>query len=224
MKKFIFPLGTLLLFIFIAFGIQTLFKDDWICERGQWVNHGGLLAPEPIGSCIEMVEAEEQMLGTDKDEHGCIGSAGYTWCEQKQKCLRTWEEPCTGEEVFELLSDIKENVDFDFSGIANTDLDWKIATESAKTGYDLVLLEGKKITAIELTVDAPQEVIDYFVDHNFQRDTNNVSVGEFSNETAFTSSNIVCLVKSFLSDTHIDTTPIEEDVMLVDIEVKCGKL
>ena len=24
----------------------------------------------------------------------CLASAGYTWCESKQKCLRVWEEPC----------------------------------------------------------------------------------------------------------------------------------
>ena len=35
-----------------------------------------------------------QMVGNDKDAHGCIPSAGYTWCEAKQKCLRVWEEPC----------------------------------------------------------------------------------------------------------------------------------
>lgn len=34
------------------------------------------------------------IVGGDKDEHGCIGSAGYSWCELKQKCLRIWEEPC----------------------------------------------------------------------------------------------------------------------------------
>jgi len=34
------------------------------------------------------------LVGGDKDEHGCIGSAGYSWCEQKQKCLRIWEEVC----------------------------------------------------------------------------------------------------------------------------------
>jgi len=33
-------------------------------------------------------------LGGDRDEHGCIGSAGYSWCEEKQKCLRVWEEDC----------------------------------------------------------------------------------------------------------------------------------
>jgi hypothetical protein len=35
-----------------------------------------------------------QIVGGDKDEHGCIGSAGYSWCEPKNKCLRIWEEKC----------------------------------------------------------------------------------------------------------------------------------
>lgn len=35
------------------------------------------------------------IVGGDGDEHGCIPSAGYTWCETKQKCLRQWEEKCT---------------------------------------------------------------------------------------------------------------------------------
>jgi hypothetical protein len=35
------------------------------------------------------------IVGGDKDEHGCIPSAGYSWCEEKQKCLRVWEENCT---------------------------------------------------------------------------------------------------------------------------------
>ncbi|MDD5148255.1 MAG: transporter substrate-binding domain-containing protein [Candidatus ainarchaeum sp.] len=34
------------------------------------------------------------MPGSGSDEHGCIGSAGYFWCEAKQKCLRPWEELC----------------------------------------------------------------------------------------------------------------------------------
>jgi len=36
------------------------------------------------------------LVGGDRDAHGCIGSAGYSWCEAKQKCLRIWEEPCDG--------------------------------------------------------------------------------------------------------------------------------
>ena len=29
--------------------------------------------------------------GADRDEHGCIGSAGYTWCERTEQCERPWE-------------------------------------------------------------------------------------------------------------------------------------
>lgn len=35
------------------------------------------------------------LVGSDQDSHGCIPSAGYSWCEEKQKCLRTWEENCS---------------------------------------------------------------------------------------------------------------------------------
>ncbi len=51
--------------------------------------------------CIENkcnVVCPKQLVGNDRDEHGCIGSAGYSWCEEKQKCLRTWEENCTTKE------------------------------------------------------------------------------------------------------------------------------
>ena len=30
-------------------------------------------------------------VGGDRDAHGCIGSAGYSWCETTQRCERPWE-------------------------------------------------------------------------------------------------------------------------------------
>ena len=30
-------------------------------------------------------------VGGDKDEHGCIASAGYSWCAATQQCERPWE-------------------------------------------------------------------------------------------------------------------------------------
>ncbi|HAL21597.1 MAG TPA: hypothetical protein DCP40_02515 [Stenotrophomonas sp.] len=30
-------------------------------------------------------------VGGDRDEHGCIGSAGYQWCARSQRCERPWE-------------------------------------------------------------------------------------------------------------------------------------
>ena len=29
--------------------------------------------------------------GADRDEHGCIRSAGYSWCAKEEKCVRPWE-------------------------------------------------------------------------------------------------------------------------------------
>lgn len=34
------------------------------------------------------------LVGGDKDEHGCIGSAGYQWCSETDKCQRPWEAKC----------------------------------------------------------------------------------------------------------------------------------
>jgi hypothetical protein len=36
----------------------------------------------------------ETIVGGDRDAYGCIPSAGYSWCEAKQKCVRLWEESC----------------------------------------------------------------------------------------------------------------------------------
>ena len=35
-----------------------------------------------------------ELIGGQKDAHGCLIPAGYSWCEAKQKCLRPWEETC----------------------------------------------------------------------------------------------------------------------------------
>ena len=32
------------------------------------------------------------VVGDDKDKHGCIASAGYTWSEAQKDCIRLWEK------------------------------------------------------------------------------------------------------------------------------------
>ncbi|NMB84101.1 hypothetical protein GYA28_02320 [Candidatus Roizmanbacteria bacterium] len=51
------------------------------------------------------VSSDTPLLGGDRDEHGCIGSAGYQWCKEKNKCLRSWEEACddVGQDDTELI-------------------------------------------------------------------------------------------------------------------------
>lgn len=42
----------------------------------------------------ETKEKEKELIGGQKDSHGCLIAAGYSWCEATQKCLRAWEEFC----------------------------------------------------------------------------------------------------------------------------------
>jgi hypothetical protein len=69
--------------ILLAFGV-ILFTGGFI--------YFGQGAPKEIAPKI--LQEPETVVGGDRDEHGCIGSAGYSWCEAKAKCLRVWEEPC----------------------------------------------------------------------------------------------------------------------------------
>jgi hypothetical protein len=50
--------------------------------------------PSAAPSAAQIAPGTQELVGNDRDEHGCIGSAGYTWCAAKNKCLRTWEEAC----------------------------------------------------------------------------------------------------------------------------------
>jgi hypothetical protein len=34
---------------------------------------------------------ETQAVGADRDDHGCILSAGYRWCAKANECVRPWE-------------------------------------------------------------------------------------------------------------------------------------
>ena len=51
------------------------------------------------------------MVGGDRDEHGCIGSAGYDWFILKQQCLRPFEVD------FDLSFTITHSTYWTFGGI-----------------------------------------------------------------------------------------------------------
>ena len=36
-------------------------------------------------------ESSSHLVGNDKDAHGCIASAGYTWSTVRNACIRLWE-------------------------------------------------------------------------------------------------------------------------------------
>jgi len=42
---------------------------------------------------------QQKVIGGDKDAHGCLIAAGYSWCDAKQKCIRVFEEPCAQDDL-----------------------------------------------------------------------------------------------------------------------------
>lgn len=49
-----------------------------------------------IGLLSIFTNAHSQALvGGARDDHSCLISAGYTWCESSQSCIRQWETPCS---------------------------------------------------------------------------------------------------------------------------------
>lgn len=47
---------------------------------------------KPSKTTENTVTAEKKAVGADKDDHGCIGSAGQTWSELKQNCIQVFNE------------------------------------------------------------------------------------------------------------------------------------
>ena len=74
----------------------------------------------------------EAVVGSDKDEHGCIASAGYTWSEVQKDCIRLWEKGVrmnavddAGKTLFLVFSPDSTQVELFFSeeGVSNEILD-----------------------------------------------------------------------------------------------------
>ncbi|MFZ6014782.1 MAG: hypothetical protein ACOYUZ_00285 [Patescibacteria group bacterium] len=101
---------SILLFVFLVLGAGCLEAD-----KGQMVKDEGGRQDVNEVDVGDVLPNNGQMLGGDRDEHGCIGSAGYSWCESLQKCYRPWEEKC--EEVKVEADNVpKPDVEDDYGG------------------------------------------------------------------------------------------------------------
>jgi len=49
--------------------------------------------PQQTDKAVEELTTpqQEMMVGGDRDEHGCIGSAGYTWSALRGECIQVFE-------------------------------------------------------------------------------------------------------------------------------------
>jgi len=63
-----------------------------------WAVLSDILEPSgPAGAYLPAAAASTStppLIGGQKDEHGCLTGAGYSWCPSTGKCQRMWEEYC----------------------------------------------------------------------------------------------------------------------------------
>lgn len=79
---------------------------------------------ESIDNTDNATSSQEELIGGDKDEYGCLIGAGYSWCQSKNRCLRTWEEDCPA-------SKFPQNSKIDFANLG-----WKTYSNRL-LGYSL---------------------------------------------------------------------------------------
>lgn len=92
-------------YLFFSFALFSLFLVGSGCnqEKTSFLSAEKALIDGPSGEVQAVVNlatgtsdvaTSTSVVGGDRDEHGCIGSAGYSWCESSAKCLRIWEDDC----------------------------------------------------------------------------------------------------------------------------------
>lgn len=70
--------------------VNTVEEEVEILEdKAETIEDKGEEAIDAVADTIK-----QHLVGGDRDEHGCILSAGYVWCEKLGKCIRPWEEKC----------------------------------------------------------------------------------------------------------------------------------
>lgn len=157
---------------------------------------------------------EPQVLGDDEDAHGCIGSAGYTWCPLKERCLRLWEEPCQLEEDITLIfKNLQEETEIGFLSVDQAGFSWFLSLEENSDRVKEKEIEGMGLEATLVTSEELNKIDAFFGKYKFEANIKNFSLGSSVNTTAYQKNNLACLVTSFLEGR-------EEDVF--SVKVNCG--
>ncbi|CAB9519674.1 expressed unknown protein [Seminavis robusta] len=67
----------------------------WFCPKANGsAKSSTLAAASQSAAAATLSTAKAAMAGSDRDEHGCVGSAGYTWCPSLAQCIRSRETNC----------------------------------------------------------------------------------------------------------------------------------
>ena len=103
----------------VAGGTRKFCKDhtpEWTCTKFK----------ENSITTLSLTETtsvdSENLIWWDRDEHGCIPSAWYTWSAKKEKCIRVWEESTLSENDKNFYNTIKNRLEDKYQKKVNNTL------------------------------------------------------------------------------------------------------
>ena len=73
---------------FSTLDAERVVTDGILLDDTAIVYHSGKYKTGMKAQKIVVVPGRRNMVGGDRDKHGCIGSAGYQWSEVQQDCIR----------------------------------------------------------------------------------------------------------------------------------------
>ena len=198
--------GNILIATIVIILILIILGGIYLFQQSQKVD-------EPVG------EDKQDLVGGDVDDHGCKGSAGYMWCEAKEKCLRIFEEGCD-DQILELIDQVKTDSGVEFEQ-STTTFDWMYEAEE---GMDKVQVKGLKFTALEVTTEDYQKVETYFRD-NLELDIMNMASGVMGGLEGYWYQYNVCTVGyRFTESSESEEGPIIPDTTSREVVINCGYL
>lgn len=149
-----------------------------------------------VGIVLINKAPKEVVVGGDVDEHGCIASAGYSWCEAKQECLRIWEAKCDDgqmkSEVPTIALDILAQTGINLGEGVDATFEWLYGQEDEVLSVD--------VPALSYTLDPVldedyQKIKAYFITSGFENDPYNAASGTVVGAEGFKRAITVCQLK-----------------------------
>ncbi len=77
--------------------------------------------PDPGKPSADTQTGQATIVGNDRDAHGCIGSAGYSWSDAKKACVRSWEEEKMAEPEGDAQAGINDDRIHEFGRIVSVE-------------------------------------------------------------------------------------------------------
>lgn len=164
-------------------------------------------------------DKDNALVGGDKDEHDCIGSAGYSWCEAKQKCLRIFEEWCADQARELVVNDIKEESGVKFQYQGESAFTWIISKNNQISSWPMT---GAYYKAEDVSMEQYNE-IEKYLNENLEVDKYNQADGVLGGLRGYLSGYMACAM-SFNFPNFVQKEG-EPTVPLMDkrtVEIKCG--